>query len=231
MGAAMKANHHGPPSRAGILSGNGLAAVLGGTAAVLVLSCGTGPRSPLGAESPRTGATPDAGQVAVYDADPAHLWNRLHGALFVRTAVDGRSYGRDELDPLLWPKSKHLLAGERHKRVVAVLDEFLAKDGHTLINDPLKRVVLEHDLWAVFDWLANPNNPYLYRDDDSPPEARALQRRLAKAIRRLAPPAKEIQRLPDNYAAAIAAKTFPTNHDPDKPKKAFLPADLFDADG
>jgi hypothetical protein len=182
-------------------------------------------------EPQRASAQSEAEQVTIYDADPAHLWNRLHSALFVRTASDKRSYGQDELDPLLWPESKHLLAGERHKRVVALLDEFRAKDGHKLIKDPLKRVVFQNDLWAVFDWLANPTAPYQYRDDDFPPVARALQVRLAKAIRRLALSAEEIQRLPDNYAAAITAKTFATRHDPEKPERAFLPADLFDPDG
>ena len=227
----MNANNQQPPSRPGILSGRGRAALMGGAAALLVLSCGAGPRSPRDAEAPPTGAKPEAKQVAIYDADPLHLWNRLHSALFVRAAVDGRSYGQDELDPLLWPKSKYLLAGERHKRVVALLDEFLAKDGHKFIKDPLKRVVLQHDLWAVFDWLANPTAPYQYREDDFPPEVRVLQVRLAKAIRRLALSAEEIQRLPDNYAAAVAAKAFATCHDPQKPERAFLPADLFDPDG
>jgi len=167
----------------------------------------------------------------LYDPDPAHLWNRLHEALFVRTASDGSRYGQDELDPLLWPKSKYLLAGEHHKRVLGLLDEFLAKDGHKLIQDPLKRAMFQHDLWAVFDWLADPTAPYQYRDDEYPPEARALQERLAKAIRRLALSTEEIKQLPDNYAAAIAAKSFAGGHDPEKPEMAFLPADLFNADG
>lgn len=227
----MNARNHRPPSRAGILLGKGFAALTGGVAAFLALSCGTGPRTMPGAEPTGAGARSEAEQVTVHDADPAHLWNRLHGALFVRTASDKKSYGRDELDPLLWPQSKHLLAGERHKRVVALLDEFLAKDGHKLVIDPLQRAVLQHDLWAVFDWLANPTAPYQYRADDFPPEARALQVRLAKAIRRLALSAEEIRRLPDNYAAAIAAKAFAPSHDPGKPERAFLPADLFDPDG
>jgi hypothetical protein len=168
--------------------------------------------------------------VTIYAPDPAHLWNRLHDALFVRPASD-KKYGQDELDPLLWPRSKHLLEGERHKRVVALLDEFLAKEGHKLIQDPLKRAVLQHDLWAVFDWLANPTAPFQYRDDEVPPEARALQVRLAKAIRRLALLAEEVQRLPDNYSAAVRAKAFATSHDRNKPGRAFLPTDLFDPAG
>jgi hypothetical protein len=39
--------------------------------------------------------------VTIYGANPEHLWNRLHSALFVRTASDKKSHGQDELDPLL----------------------------------------------------------------------------------------------------------------------------------
>lgn len=196
-------------------------------AAWLVLIGGDGTRG-ANADSPRAAPTKP---VALYDTDPEHLWNRLHSALFVRTASDGTCYGQDELEPLLWPASKYLLAGDHHKRVVALLDEFLAKDGHKLIKDPAKRVVFQHDLWAVFDWLANPNAPYQYRDDDTTPEARALQTRLARVIRRLGLSGDEMQKLPDSHAAAIAAKAFPTAHDSDKPEKAFLPSDLFAPEG
>jgi hypothetical protein len=211
--------------------GNGLAPLAGGVAAWLVLSWGTAPRSLPEAKPPHADAKSQAEPVTIYDADPAHLWNRLHSALFVRTASDKKRYGQDELDALLWPRSKHLLVGEHHQQVLALLDEFLTKDGPKLIQDPLKRVVLQHDLWAVFDWLANPTAPYQYREDDVPPEKRALQLRLAKAIRRLALSAEAVPRLPDNYAAAVTAKAFATRHDLKKPERAFLPADLFDPDG
>src|SRR5262245_59712139 len=48
---------------------------------------------------------------AVYDSNPDHLWNRLHRAFYVRTARNGEEYGHDELDPLLWDRTKHLLVG------------------------------------------------------------------------------------------------------------------------
>src|SRR5262245_23937292 len=31
----------------------------------------------------------------LYHADPDHLWNRLHAALFVRVGSDGQTYGLD----------------------------------------------------------------------------------------------------------------------------------------
>ena len=62
---------------------------------------------------------------AIYHADPEHLWNRLHEALFVHVGPDGVTYGRDRLEPLLWSGSKHLLEEESNKRAVALLEEFL----------------------------------------------------------------------------------------------------------
>jgi len=220
-----------PSYRAAVFWVRGIALLAGCAAVFVALDAGTGPESPLGAGSPRTAVKTRATQVAIYDADPAHLWNRLHSALFVRTGPGEKSYGRDELDPLLWPKSRFLLAGAHHKRALALLDEFLAKNGQRLIKEPLKRAVFQHDLWAVFDWLANPKAVYNYRDDECTPEARALQIRLAKVIRRLALSAGQVRRLPDTYAAALTTRAFPTRHNPERPGRAFLPADLFKPEG
>ena len=63
----------------------------------------------------------------------------------------------------------------------AALEAALGHD--QLIREPLPRAVLQRDLWAVFDWLANPHAVYGYRSDDVTPEQRALQVRLAKIIR------------------------------------------------
>ena len=58
-------------------------------------------------------------KVAVYDADPEHLWNRLYAALYVRTTDDGQPYGQDELDPLLWEDSTYLLKEPLYNRFLA----------------------------------------------------------------------------------------------------------------
>ena len=60
--------------------------------------------------------------VAVYDADPQHLWNRLYDALYVRTTEDGQSLGRGELDPLLWESSTYLLTEPRYHDASADTD-------------------------------------------------------------------------------------------------------------
>jgi hypothetical protein len=155
---------------------------------------------------------------AIYHTDPEHLWNRLHEALFVR----GR-FGHDRLEPLLWASSKHLLEERSHTRAMGVLEEFLKNNGEKLIDDPLKRAVLQRDLWLVFNWLELGDfdfaEPRLSQKEAGAARER-LRGPLAELIGRLALTPQEIGELPDNYSAAVASGQF-----------ANLPLDLFAADG
>ena len=166
---------------------------------------------------------------AVYDSDPEHVWNRLYAALFVRTGPDGRQYGVDSLDIPYWANTRHLLEGDSQTRALAVLDEFLKKHQEKLFADPLKRAVLQRDLWALFDWAAARNLYQQVPVDE--PGVTALTGRLAKVMHRLALTREQIDALPDNYAGAVASKTFPTAFDPAQPDQSFLPPDLFKKDG
>jgi hypothetical protein len=136
--------------------------------------------------------TPDAN--TIYDSDTNHLWNRLNETLFERTAQDGKKYGLDELDILYWARTTNLLTGVSHQRAISVLDEFINSHGEKLIRDPLKRALLQRDLWELFDWSAK-NSWNL----DQARARRELQSRLAVAIRRLALTTNEIAALQDNY--------------------------------
>jgi hypothetical protein len=208
-----------------------LTAVLTGLALVALgwwcagLGCPAGTAAP---PAPPAAPVP----VTIYDPDPQHLWNRLHRALWVRPGPDGKDYGHDRLDPLLWTETRHLVEGKSHKQAIAVLDEFLAEQGEKRVNDPLRRATLQRDLWAVFDWTAEPgaNTQEAYRRRPPPPR-RALQVRLARTIQRLALTAEEIKGLPDTYAAAAASRAFREKQDPDHPERPFLPPDLFQKDG
>ena len=131
----------------------------------------------------------------IYDLNPNHLWNRLNETLFERTAQDGKKYGLDELDILYWGRTTNLLAGTSYQQALSVLEEFINTHGEKLIHDPLKRALLQRDLWELFDWstgYASSPNEKLARHE--------LQSRLALAIRRLALTTNEIAALPDNYA-------------------------------
>jgi hypothetical protein len=171
-------------------------------------------------------AKPDP--VTHYDPDPGQLWNRLHAALLTRPDRDGKTLGRDALDPHLFPTTKRLLEGQTHAEAVKLLDDFLA-GGHALVRDPVKRAVLQRDLWAVFDWAAYPFGNYYTGGDPIKIRKGPLQERLAKAIRKLAP--SKAEALPDTYALAVKAKAFPPAYDPAKPDAPFLPPDLFDPAG
>lgn len=142
-------------------------------------------------------ARPPSTDNTLYDSDPKHLWNRLHETLFARTASDNKTYGLDELDLLYWRTTKHLLEGPSHPKALAILDEFIDSHGEKLIQDPLKRALLQRDLWALFDWSAE---AFSLRSNQ--PERRELQRHLALAIRRLALTKSEIDSLPNNYTQA-----------------------------
>jgi hypothetical protein len=149
----------------------------------------------------------------IYDPNPNHLWNRLNETLFERTAQDGKKYGLNELDILYWFRTTNLLAGTSHQQALSVLDEFINSHGEKLIRDPLKRALLQRDLWQLFDWSASPwpRAPYVS-------ERKELQNRLAVAIRRLALTTNEIASLPNNYART-------------EKKSSDLPRGLFETNG
>jgi hypothetical protein len=159
----------------------------------------------------------------IFSSDPGHLWNRLHDCLFVRETADGTRYGADTLDPLLWDQTTHLLTGLSHNRAISCLDEFLQTHAERIERNILKRAILQHDLWAVFDWAA--------RAQTRPDAQRELESRLAVAIRRLALTPGEILALPDTYAAAIGSRQFAPLYKSSKPQEAFLPTELFRPDG
>jgi hypothetical protein len=156
----------------------------------------------------------------LYDPDPAHVWNRLYRSLYARAARDGREYGFDELDPLLWRETKYLLGGSSYRQASDVLDEFLATHAERLVSDPLRRALLQRDLWAVFDWTVEGS-------DATSPERQSLQAKLALVMRRLALSPEEIRALPDTYRDAVASKKFAAGYDPGQPGSPFLPSDLF----
>ncbi len=196
-----------------------------------------------------------AASAAVYDADRQHLWNRLHCMFYVRhvplTGLEHRPsdaplrvdrgvrrFGPDVLDPPLSAHPRYLLDDEPFERAVAVLDEFLRCRGGRMIDDPLRRVMLQRDLWAVFDLLHDDPNeslplrmpvvpPYPPRSAAQNARAAELARKLAAVIRALAVPRELIERLPDNYQAATAGGSASTS----RPEAEALPADLFSRAG
>ena len=93
-----------------------------------------------------------AAEIRFYNPDPNHPLNRVHDALFVRVGPDGKEYGIDRLDPLIWGKSQFLLDGPSLDRAVATLTDAAKLDrGEYLRLSLRQRAILQRDLWAVFD--------------------------------------------------------------------------------
>jgi len=155
-----------------------------------------------------------------YDSLPGHIWNRLYRQLCVRATAGGREFGYDSLDPLLWNETKYLRSGPSSRRAIALLDEFISTRAERLITDPLKRALMQRDLWSVFDWLSSGGG-------GTPEQVGVLQARLALVIRRTALTKEQISALPDNYARALDARAFPAEYSAERPEASFLPPDLF----
>ena len=198
------------------------------TVAVFLIGCTSGlaaahPTLPATQSVPPAYSSENRSSWSVYDPDPEHPWNRVFRQLYQRTAPDGRDYGANQLDPLLWFDTTYLLKGPSHEQALRILDEFLSTHAEYLIRDPLKRAMFQRDLWAVFDWSASQAGPY-------PLERQALQRRLVQIIRRVALSKEEILSLPDNYALEVEAHTFPAMASADQPDTPFLPPDILQID-
>lgn len=164
------------------------------------------------------------GAVAIYDPDPSHIWNRLHATFFVREDLPETASLPDALDPPFWYHTTYLLTEPSHKNALRVLDEFLEMHAENLSHDPVKRAILQRDLWAVFDWSAG-------RAPGSQQEKRELQGRLGEILDRLALTPAQLAALPDNYAQAVASGEFAKEYDPERRDRAFLPPDLFEPQG
>jgi hypothetical protein len=160
--------------------------------------------------------------VAIYDENPSHIWNRLYAALRVREDSQGDRYGEDSLDPMLWQQSTHLLTQPSNGLALRVLDEFLQTHAETLLQDPLKRAMLQSDLWAVFDWSVEEYSEATGQSAGYSNEKRELQIRLADVLKRLALTPEQIKSLPNNYAQAVASGAFAAKYDPIQPQQPFL---------
>lgn len=169
----------------------------------------------------------------IYDEDAPHLWNRLFAAFYTRTSNlasnDGgrlieRIEGGDYIDFLAWGGSEYWSRATTTERMNTLLDEFLEEGGTDLVEMPLKRALLQRDLWAAYDFLAGQNirriGPFEVRQRRD-----EICQKLARVIESLALPGVAIETLPDNYAAAVrcgafaAQQDFATNND-------YLPPDL-----
>lgn len=185
------------------------------------------------------GSLRTADPLPLYDADPQHLWNRLYAAISIRESVlpskrggepIRRIEGGDRIEFLGWAGTTYWDEPETVARISSLLDELLEQSAlaepvaPAAEGDRLKRVMLQRDLWTLFDY-------YMQRNIDRRGDLETRRRRtglcgkLAQAIRALALPDATLAALPDNYAAAIASGQFDATHEND-PARNYLPPRL-----
>ena len=147
------------------------------------------------------GSLRSAAPLPLYDADPQHLWNRLFAAIAIRHsnlpskrggAPVARIEGGDKIEFLAWPGTTYWDEPETVARLESLLAEFLNQQGEQLSTDPLKRVLLQRDLWAAFDFLISQN---IARRGDLETRRRRTElcRRFARVMRALALPAETLE--------------------------------------
>src|SRR5262249_31971070 len=156
---------------------------------------------------------------------------------------------QERLEPLPLPESPFLIEGRSPKQAIELLDAFLALKPEQRPKDPVKRAILQHDLWAVFADTTGPAQPRILEQADGrtlnsqmfidlgdvdlkrKSERRELQKRLVQAMRIVALNEKEIRSLPDNLPNFTRSGDFPFEFDPKHPEQPFLPPDLFSRNG
>jgi len=156
----------------------------------------------------------------LYDPDPQSLVNRVFAAFYIRASeIPGkrggtpirRIEGGDVIDFLAWPGSAYWSEPETCRRLSSLVDECLDNLPRLRPADPLRRAMLQRDLWAVFDFYAGRN---IARDGDKATRDRRdeICRKLARLIHGLTLSPAEIESLPDTYATAIKSGKFASEH-------------------
>jgi hypothetical protein len=174
----------------------------------------------------------------LFDADPQHLWNRLFATVTIRPSLlpsvkDGppvaRIEGGDRIEFFGWGGTTYWDEPASVARLEELLDQFLEQGRDKLSTDPLKRVLLQRDLWTLFDFLMV-RHIVRHGDFDIRHRRHELCRKLARAIQKLALPAETLARLPDNYALAVQSGDFAATHEFDPQRNYLPPRILSDAD-
>jgi hypothetical protein len=167
---------------------------------ILLISVSVSPAACEAHQSPDNNSLPtDCTNFLPYSPQRDHIWNQVHRRLFERFTNGGKILGCDEVDPLLWPATEHILVDPAYHETLKLLDEFINSHSEKLVRDPLKRAIFQHDLWSVFDWLADTSYPDdRQKSDQHLAHREQLESRLALIIKSVALTRAEITRLPDN---------------------------------
>jgi hypothetical protein len=168
------------------------------------------------------------GGVAALRADelpPAALQiATLDRTIMVREARDGKHYGENEVDPLLWSDSNYFLGGESRRRLLIALKEVTnLADSEVRHCAPTQRALVQNRVWTVFDHVWN-------HATGAEPD-RELLAALARAVSKLALDVPEIASIADPLVNAAASGRWPAAPTREGGADIFLPPDVVAARG
>jgi hypothetical protein len=166
-------------------------------------------RKPDAAEKPDAKQVPDA-----YDV--------LYDFVMTRQAANGKTYGRNEIEPLIYEDSEFPFDPKSLLKLASALDAVAAvSDEQVSEYSVVQRTLLQRHLWKVFD--ATQPSPRFAHNPSHLSNRIQLRPRLATVMQKIALKKSEILALPDNRTATLNAENFPTQFDPIAPQKPFFP--------
>jgi hypothetical protein len=180
---------------------------------IVIVSCQLAVTRPCQAEQP---------------TDPYYV---LYDMIMLRQGQDGKIYGQNEIAPLIYANSKFPFDEESYPMFVAAMDAFAALPEEKIeAYGVVKRALLQHHLWKVFD-VAAPEHISKRLDDGTRLKLAKIRnearKKVASLIKRLVLTKEEIAALPNPGQATAQSGDFPKQHDPKKKFNPFFPADLF----
>jgi hypothetical protein len=137
--------------------------------------------------------------VTIFDDDPAHPWNDIYRALYVRKDGDGCLMGFDTAEPYLYPKSSALISGEQGQLILNKLRNFAKHDVIELKQRSIERAIMQRSLLQVYHWAIEISTQGAALAKNAGDLAHAL----AVPIRALALTKVEIESLPNNLEMAL----------------------------
>ncbi len=158
-------------------------------------------------------------------------YDDLYDAIMTRHGPDGKTYGKNEIAPLIFADSDFPFDDKSYPQFKAALDALIALPQETIRRySNVKRAMLQRHLWKVFDLTtAKRFSKSAPSDSRTRIESRRIdsQRRLATLIRALGLTKAEIEALPNAAVATANSGKYPKHHDPERPFQPFFPTDLF----